>query len=131
MSNKHEAETILVIEDEVDVRNFVSRVLELEGYRTLQAEDGNQGIKIARKNSLALILLDLRLPERDGWSVLAEMKEDAVLSAIPVVVLSASAETAQRERAFSEGAVDYLVKPISAASLRETVTRILNQRGDY
>jgi len=130
MSNKHETETILVIEDEADVRNFVSRVLELEGYRTLQAEDGNTGIKIARKNPLALILLDLRLPERDGWSVLAEMKRDAVLSEIPVAVLSASAEAAQRERAFSEGAVDYLVKPISAASLRETITRILNQRGE-
>ena len=126
MSNKHETETILVIEDEADVRNFVSRVLELEGYRTLQAEDGNTGIKIAGKNPLALILLDLRLPERDGWSVLAEMKEDAVLSEIPVAVLSASAEAAQRERAFSEGAVDYLVKPISAAILRETITRILN-----
>ena len=127
MAKKREAKAVLIIEDKADVQNFASRVLELEGYRVLQAEDGARGIGIAKENPVALVLLDLRLPGGDGWSVLVEMKGEPALSAIPVVVLSASAGAVQRERALSMGAADYLVKPLSAASLRETVARILHQ----
>ena len=63
----HEAKTVLIIEDEAEVRDFVCRVLELEGYRILQAEDGDEGIGLARDNPVALVLLDLRLPGHDGW----------------------------------------------------------------
>jgi len=119
---------ILVIEDEADVRHFVSRVLELEGYHVLRAEDGDKGIGIVREDRASLVLLDLRLPGRDGWSVLEEMKGEPALSAIPVVVLTASAEVSKRERALNMGAADYLVKPVSAASLRESVAHILHRK---
>ena len=122
---KRETKTVLIIEDEADIRNFASRVLELEGYRVLQAADGDEGLVLARENRIALILLDLRLPGHDGWVVLTELKSDPALSTIPVVVFTASAEAAQRDRALSMGAADYLVKPLSAASLRESVSRIL------
>ena len=124
-----ETKTVLIIEDEADIRNFASRVLELEGYRVLQAADGDEGLVLARENRIALILLDLRLPGHDGWVVLAKLKSEAALSAIPVVVFTASAEAAQRDRALSMGAADYLVKPLSAASLRESVSRILHTGG--
>ena len=126
MTKKHKKEVILVIEDETDVRDFASRVLELEGYHVLQAEDGDGGIGIMLENPVALVLLDLHLPERDGWSVLVEMKNKPVLAIIPVVVFTASAGLPQRERALGMGAIDYLVKPLSAASLRKTVARILH-----
>jgi len=125
MAKKHEAKAILIIEDEADIRSFVSRVLELEGYCTFNAKDGNEGIKMVREMPVALVLLDLFLSGYNGWSVLEEMKSEPALSAIPVVVFTASAEISQREKAFGMGAVDYLVKPISAAGLRETVARIL------
>ena len=129
MAKKREAKAILIIEDEADIRSFVSRVLELEGYCTYKAKNGNEGIKMVREMPVALILLDLLLSGYDGWSVLAEMKSEPALSVIPVVVFTASAEISQRERALGMGAADYLVKPISAAGLRETVDRILRIRG--
>ncbi len=125
---RHKKKTILVIEDEPKVRNFASRVLELEGYHVLQAEDGDTGLRLARESQVALVLLDLRLPGRDGWAVLEQIKSEPEFSAIPVIVFTASAGVSQRERALSMGAADYLVKPLSAASVKESVARILRQK---
>ena len=127
MAMMREKEAILVIEDEAEIRNFASRVLELEGYRVLQAEDGIRGLELASENSLALVMLDLRLPGHDGWVVLEKLKGDPVFSVIPVVVFTASAGIPQQEKAIAMGAAAYLVKPLSAASLREAVARILHQ----
>jgi DNA-binding response OmpR family regulator len=128
MAESHETKTILIIEDEADVRNFASRVLELEGYGVLQAEDGGEGMRLVRQNCPSLVLLDLRLPKRDGWTVLEQMKNESGLSAIPVIVFTASAGVSQRERALRMGAAAYLVKPLSAASLRRAVARILRRK---
>lgn len=125
MIKKGGAKVVMIVEDEEDVLNFVSRVLELEGYQVLRVKDGDEGIKGVREHRVALMLLDLRLPGIDGWSVLVRMKSDPTLVAIPVVVLTASAGAPQRERALSMGAADYLVKPLSAASLRRAVVRVL------
>jgi adenylate cyclase len=125
MVKKGSRATILIIEDEDDIRTFASRVLELEGYRVLQAGDGDEGLGLARGNQVAMVLLDLRLPGRDGWAVLSQMKNDPELSSIPVVVFTASAATQQRSQALAEGAADYLVKPLSATSLRKSIARIL------
>ncbi|HEX78244.1 MAG TPA: response regulator [Dehalococcoidia bacterium] len=127
MAKRRKAKTVLIIEDEAQVRTFASRVLELEGYQVLQAEDGDTGLKLARQSQVALVLLDLRLPGRDGWAVLTQMKSEPGLSAIPVVVFTASAAVVQRDKALSMGAVGYLVKPLSAARLRETVAQILRR----
>jgi adenylate cyclase len=125
MAKKGNRATILIIEDEDDIRTFASRVLELEGYRVLQAGDGDEGLRLARGNQVAMVLLDLRLPGRDGWAVLSQMKSDPELSSIPVVVFTASAGVPQQSRALAGGAADYLVKPLSATSLRESIARIL------
>jgi adenylate cyclase len=125
MAKKGNRATILIIEDEDDIRIFASRVLELEGYRVLQAGDGDEGLRLARGNQVALVLLDLRLPGRDGWAVLSQMKDDPELSSIPVVVFTASAGVPQQSRALAGGAADYLVKPLSATSLRKSIARIL------
>jgi len=123
------AKTILIIEDEADIKNFASRVLELEGYRVLQAEDGEEGMKSVRENPVSLVLLDLHLPKRSGWTVLVLMKSELELSIIPIIVFTASAGASQRERALKMGAADYLVKPLSAASLKKAVARILCSKG--
>jgi len=125
MAKKGSRATILIIEDEDDIRTFASRVLELEGYRVLQADDGDEGLRLARGNQVALVLLDLRLPGRDGWAVLSQMKDDPELSSIPVVVFTASAGVPQQSRALAGGAADYLVKPLSATSLRKSIARVL------
>jgi len=128
MVKRREKKTVLVVEDEVDIRNFTARVLELEGYHVLQAENGIEGLRLAKESGVALVLLDLRLPGLNGWELLERLKADPQLSEIPVVVLTSSADALLRERALSLGATDYLIKPLSAASLKEAVGRAL--RGD-
>jgi len=128
MTPRHRTKTVLIIEDEADIRNLVFRLLELEGYHTLQAEDGETGLTLARESRAALVLLDLRLPKCDGWAVLKQMKSEPELSAIPVIVFTASASISQRKRALTMGAVDYLVKPLSVASLKEAVARAMRRK---
>ncbi len=128
MEKTPETKRILIIEDEAEILHFASRVLELEGYCVLQAQDTKEGMRLIREGRISLLLLDLRLPRRDGWVVLQQIKSKPGLEAIPVIVFTASAGVSQREKAFSMGASDYLVKPLSAASLREAVTRILHQK---
>lgn len=128
MAKKRETKTVLIIEDEANIRNFASRVLELEGYRVLQAGEGEEGMRLLREGQVSLLLLDLRLPGRNGWTVLEQIKNEPELSAIPVIVFTASAGVSQQERALSMGAADYLVKPLSSAKLKEAVTRILPQK---
>jgi len=127
MVKKRKIETILIIEDEAEVRNFASRVLELEGYHILQAKDSEMGVMLVKEVPVSLVLLDLRLPEHNGWEVLEQIKSEPELSEVPVIVFTASAEVSPRERAFEMGATDYLVKPLSAARLRETVARVLSR----
>lgn len=117
--------TILVIEDEDDVRNFVCRVLELEGFITLESEDGLTGLKLTKEKRVAIVLLDLHLPYYSGWEVLQNMKADPALSSIPVLVLTASAAVTQKEKALAMGAQKYLVKPLSAKTLRQAVVGAL------
>lgn len=128
MAPKREIETVLIIEDETDVRNFASRVLELEGYHVLQAEDSEEGIRLLRGGRVSLVLLDLKLPGHNGWVILEQIKSEPELSAIPVIVFTASAGVSQREKALSLGAADYLVKPLSAASLKKAVARTLRRQ---
>lgn len=129
MEKTYETNTVLIIEDDADMRTLFSRVLELEGYRALQAEDGDAGLRLARQSQVALVILDLQLPGRSGWEVLKELKTDPVLSRIPVIVITASAGVDQRDRALSSGAAEYLTKPISVAALRKACADVLRQKG--
>ena len=124
MVKRDKTDTILIIEDDSKLLQFATWVLELEGYNILQAQDGNEGLRLARESQVVLVLLDLRLPGLDGWSVLKEIKSSPELAALPVIVFSASAGALQLKRALRMGAADYLTKPISASSLGEAVNRI-------
>ena len=124
---RNQRKSILVIEDEPEICEFASKVLELEGYEVLHAEDGNEGLKLVREREYAMILLDLKLPEPDGWVVLEEIMADQELHRIPVVVFTATAEISHRNRAISMGVADYLVKPVSATRLKEIVAHVLRQ----
>lgn len=130
MVKKNEIKTVLIIEDDLDIQNFISRVLELEGYRVLRASDGHAGMDLINDNPVSLVLLDLRLPGPDGWSILQEIKNNPELLHVPVVVLTAIAESVQRRRTLRMGATKYLIKPLSAHALSKTVASILHQEND-
>jgi len=125
MNQEPQKNVILCIEDEPDIRTFCLRILELEGYVCLRAEKPAEVIKTAQNRSIDLILLDLRLTEDDGWSILKKLKDDPKTTGIPVIVFTASYATSKKERAFSMGAIEYLVKPLSAQKLKNAVSRVL------
>lgn len=125
--------TVLVVEDEAEIRHFVGRVLKLEGYRVLHAEDGATGLGLLKKTAVDLVLLDLRLPVRNGWSVMAHMKSEPGLATIPVIVFTASAGLSQHDQALRLGAAGYLIKPLGAKTLKRAVAALLGptKRGQY
>ena len=130
MTRKTKTHTVLIIEDDLDIQNFISRVLELEGYRVIRADNGQTGMELIRDNRVSLVLLDLRLPGPDGWSILQEIKSNPAHSKVPVIVLTAIAESVQQRRTLRMGATSYLIKPLSAHKLSETVAGVLHQEGN-
>ena len=125
MKKGYRKKTILIIEDDVEIQTFSSKVLELEGYGTLVASSGEEGLLLLRENKADLLLLDLRLPGQSGWDVLKEIRNDPEIRTIPIIVFTASAAVLQKMRAIDMGATSYLVKPLSAAQLKNAVAHHL------
>lgn len=101
---------VLVVEDDQFLRDLIVKKLEHEGIKTIQAIDGEEGLRLARENKPGLILLDLILPGIDGFVVLKQIKDDPSISGIPVVILSNLGQKEDIERGFKLGAKDYLIK---------------------
>ena len=101
---------ILVIEDDNFLRELMSKKLSSEGYDVVEAVDGEDGLKRIKETKPDLVLLDLILPGIDGFGVLAEIKQDASLAPIPVIILSNLGQKEDIEKGIKLGAVDYMVK---------------------
>jgi CheY-like chemotaxis protein len=115
-----DAPTVLVIDDDQTVRDLMTRFLHLEGYNVALAQDGAEGLERIRELKPAAVLLDILMPEVDGWTVLAACKDDPEIAEIPVIVLTISDN---RKRAYALGASDFLVKPVDRNLLREVLGR--------
>lgn len=113
---------ILFIEDESALQRAVTRVLADEGYTTFSAMDGETGVTVARKEMPDLILLDLIIPKKDGFSILTELKQDPSTAYIPVIILTNLEGSGDVERALALGATTYLVK--TNYRLEEVVEKI-------
>jgi CheY-like chemotaxis protein/signal transduction histidine kinase len=120
--------SVLIIDDDPMVQHLVRGQLEAEQFRVVSASDGVEGLTLAREVRPTVIILDIHLPRLDGWTVLAELKSDPVLSQIPVIMMSVEE---QRARGYSFGACEYLVKPVEPDRLVNVVRRaILPEAGD-
>jgi two-component system cell cycle response regulator len=128
MPKRRRIPTVLVIEDDIDIQNFIARVLELEGYNPIKAMDGNTGVEILREYPIDLVILDIRLPGTDGWPVIQELKQTAGLTHIPVIVLTAIVESATRRRALRMGVDLYLIKPLSARRLSTAIASVMGNK---
>lgn len=120
--------TVLVIEDEDDIRALMCRVLRMMGYRTLRAAAGYAGARLMSEQQVDLVLLDLRLPDCSGWNVLQRMKSSPALSHIPVIVATASAEASLRNRTLAMGVQRYLVKPFGVGVLEQAINGVMSER---
>jgi two-component system cell cycle response regulator DivK len=114
---------ILVVEDDPDNRRIVAKVLSVEGYHVVEATDGIEALEQARVEHPDLILMDLALPNMDGWEATRQLKGNAETRAIPVVALTAVAMRGDEEQARAAGCDDYLPKPARPAAIRAVVKK--------
>ncbi len=115
------ADCVLVIDDDPAARDLVARFLEREGHRVCTAADGKAGLELAHAVAPRVILLDVMMPQMNGWSVLNALKADPALSAIPVVMTTFVDD---QKLGYSLGAADYLLKPIEWHALNRVMERL-------
>jgi two-component system KDP operon response regulator KdpE len=117
---------VLVVEDEEQMRTFVRIALQAYGYQVFEASTAADGIRLAAKHSLDIVLLDLGLPDDDGSTVTQRIRE---WSAVPILVISARSTEASKVKALDEGADDYITKPFGAAELMARIRVALRNAG--
>ncbi|HHH42103.1 MAG TPA: response regulator [Chloroflexi bacterium] len=122
--------TILYIEDNFENRVLVRRVLEASGYQVLEAEDGLTGIAVAEERRPDLILMDINLPEVDGYEVTTRLKQTPDLAHIPVIALTANVMRGDREKSLAAGCDGYIQKPIDVDALPDQIAAFLKQRSE-
>lgn len=113
--------SILLVEDDDDIREAMAAFLEAEGYDVVQAIDGDDALRKLRASSdrICLVLLDLFMPVKNGWEFRAEQMADPAIAAVPVVVVSADRNA--RDKANTLGALEYLAKPVDFDRLLGTI----------
>lgn len=122
-------ELILIVEDNEKNLQLVRDLLQVKGYRTLEAETAELGIELARKHTPHLILMDIQLPGMDGVAALGQLKADPVTAKIPVIALTAFAMKDDRQRFLSAGFDSYLVKPVNTRELPTVVREFCERQG--
>lgn len=119
---------ILYIEDNPQNMRLVRKILVHAGYEMLEAEDGLSGLTVAENERPDLILLDINLPDIDGFEVATRLKASHTLAAIPVIALTANAMVGDREKSLAAGCNGYLPKPVGRQDLLVTVEDFLANR---
>jgi two-component system, cell cycle response regulator DivK len=112
---------ILLVEDNEMNRDMLSRRLSRKGYEVVVAVDGQEGVERARSEAPDLILMDMSLPVKDGWTATREIKADSATAAIPIIALTAHAMSGDREKALEAGCDGYDTKPIELTRLLEKI----------
>lgn len=116
--------TILVVDDDPHIREFVTVLLGKEGFRTIEASDGVEAIRLLETEKADLVILDIMMPNMDGWELCRELK---ALHDIPLLMLTAKGDTSQKVKGFNLGTDDYLVKPFEPMELVVRVRALLRR----
>ena len=122
-------ELILIIEDNEKNRKLCRDVLQVKGYRTIEAETAEEGLNLASEQPLALILMDIQLPGMDGITALKQLKAEAKTKSIPVIAVTASAMTYNLQTMMADGFDGDQAKPISLKDFLGEIERVLAARG--
>jgi len=121
-------ELILIVEDNDKNRKLVRDVLRFKGYETLEAETGEDGVRLAQERRPALILMDIQLPGIDGIAALGRLRADPATREIPVIAVTASAMTHDRQKIMAAGFDGYQTKPIRVTEFLDVVRATLDRR---
>jgi len=126
------AKKVLIVDDEPDAVDFTKEVVEGEGHNVITASDGSKGLAAMRRENPDLVILDVQMPDMDGFEVFQEMKKDESLKPIPVIMLTGIREkvgigfSADEMKSFmGERPHDYIEKPIDPAKLKQALNKIL------
>ena len=118
---------ILIVDDEDHIRELLKFNLEKNGYFVYMANDGLNGLKLAREKQVDLILLDLMLPGMDGFEVCKEIRRDNIISNVPIIMLTAKSEEIDKILGLELGADDYITKPFSIRELSARIKALLRR----
>jgi two-component system cell cycle response regulator DivK len=118
-------ELVLIVEDNEKNRKLVRDALQFKGYRTIEAETGEDGVRLAHEQRPALILMDIQLPGIDGYEATRQIKANPRLRQIPLIVVTSYALSGDDAKAFSAGADGYVSKPFSPRALLAKVREYL------
>jgi CheY-like chemotaxis protein len=119
------AQTVLLVDDDPLTHQVLQRYLERAGYQMIGARNGREALKLARRQLPQLIILDVMMPDMDGWAVLGQLKRTEATQAIPVILLTMKADPSAQEQAEQAAATLLLAKPISAAQLLAVIKRVI------
>lgn len=118
---------ILVIEDEKNISKTLAMYLEGHGYTVILADRGLDGIKEAEQNIPDLIILDIVLPDIDGYMVCKALRQHPKTSEIPILIMSAKSQKSDIDKAFEYGANEYIIKPFKPQVLMEIVKQVIKE----
>jgi CheY-like chemotaxis protein len=118
---------LLLVEDNEDNRTIYCTLLRHLGYQVIEAQDGVQAVELARRERPDLILMDISIPEMDGWEATRILRRDPTTRSIPIVALTAHALEDDRERAAEVGFSSYLAKPIEPRAVVAEVRRLIGE----
>ena len=117
---------ILVVDDEVGIRSFIKKYAEFEGHEVIEAADGMEAVGIFRSQNIDIIIMDVMMPEIDGFSAVREIRK---YSNIPIIMLSARGEEYDKINGFNLGIDDYVVKPFSPRELMLRIEAVMKRAG--
>jgi CheY-like chemotaxis protein len=118
--------TALIVEDETDLRLMTRMILESRpGFEVLEAENGAEALTLLSNSEVDVMLLDIRLPDMEGWDILARLSEQGRFPDLPVVMVSAHSTPSTAERAIREGVKAYVTKPFTSDELFDALARAL------
>ena len=119
--------TILYVEDNSDNRKLVRRVLEVEGYAVVEAKDGAQALEQLQSEPIDLALMDINMPDVDGYTLTAQIRSMPRFAGLPIVAVTANVMRGDRERSLQAGCDGYIQKPIDIDTLSEQIERFLRR----
>lgn len=121
--------SVLYVEDNADNRLLIRRILNAEGYDVLEADSAVQALRVLQAQKPDLILMDINMPDIDGYTLTAQIKSQPDLKHIPIIAMTANALKGDRERSLQAGCDGYIQKPIDVDQLTDQIANFLRLRG--